>query len=103
MAKWIKAAREDEFNRVKGVTIGDKKIALFKLEGKVYALNNVCSHEYTLLTEGDIFEDEVYCPLHGSPFDIRTGEVRGLPATEPVDSYPVKIEDGDIFVNLKGG
>jgi nitrite reductase/ring-hydroxylating ferredoxin subunit len=73
-------------------------LAVFRVGGEFYALDDTCSHEYSRLSEGEILDGEVYCPKHGSRFDLRTGEVRGLPATEPVDSYPVKEEDGKVWV-----
>jgi nitrite reductase/ring-hydroxylating ferredoxin subunit len=73
-------------------------IALFRLENGVYALDDICSHEYSRLSEGEIWEGEVYCPKHGSRFDIRSGAVHGLPATQPVGSHPVKVEGGAIYI-----
>jgi 3-phenylpropionate/trans-cinnamate dioxygenase ferredoxin subunit len=100
MAKWVKAAREDEVSRSARVVLGKNQIALFRLEDGVYALDDICSHEYSRLSEGEIWDDDVYCPKHGSRFEIRTGAVHGLPATKPVKSYPVKIENGEIWVKV---
>jgi nitrite reductase/ring-hydroxylating ferredoxin subunit len=65
----------------------------------VYAINDICSHEETYLTDGEFeVEDmEVECHLHGSRFDVRDGSVRILPATKPVTAYQVKIE-GDVIL-----
>jgi nitrite reductase/ring-hydroxylating ferredoxin subunit len=68
----------------------------------VYALDDVCSHEYSRLSEGEIWDDEVYCPKHGSRFCIRSGDVRSFPAFKPVRSYPVKIENGGIYIKTEG-
>ncbi len=74
-------------------------VGLYRVGNDVYAINDICSHEETYLTEGEFeVEDmEVECPLHGSRFDVRDGSVRILPATKPVASYPVKIE-GDLVM-----
>ena len=77
-----------------------KHIALFKLEDGVYALDNVCSHEYSELAEGMVLDGSVYCPKHGSRFEVRTGRVLDLPATSNVKSYPVKVENDEIFVQI---
>lgn len=66
----------------------------------MYALDNVCSHEYSELSEGMVLDGSVYCPKHGSRFEVRTGKVLDLPATSNVKSYPVRIEDGEIFVQV---
>jgi nitrite reductase/ring-hydroxylating ferredoxin subunit len=85
-----------------GVVFEGKRIALFRLEDGVYALDDVCSHEFSLLSEGEVWNGEVSCAKHGSRFNIRTGAVRGLPATQPVRAYRAKVEDGAIYVELEG-
>ncbi len=78
-------------------------VGLYRVGADVYAINDICSHEETYLTDGDFeVEDmEVECPLHGSRFDVRDGSVRILPATKPVASYPVKIEGDLVLVGPK--
>ncbi|AFG37755.1 Rieske (2Fe-2S) protein [Spirochaeta africana] len=100
MAKWVRAAHIDDFQRSHAFRHKRKYIALFKLEDGVYALDNVCSHEYSELSEGMVLDGSVYCPKHGSRFEVRTGKVLDLPATSNVKSYPVRIEDGEIFVQV---
>jgi nitrite reductase/ring-hydroxylating ferredoxin subunit len=110
---WIEIAKLQEFEPSQGVAgtpaagtpaagipaeCRGHPLALFKLQDGVYALDDICSHEHSRLSEGDIWDDEVYCPKHGSRFNIRTGAVKGLPAIKPVRSYPVKIEGDSIFV-----
>ena len=103
MADWRLAASEaDLVNRMR-VEIDGYGYALFKLDDGIYALDDVCSHEYSQLSEGEIWDSDVYCPKHGSRFDIRTGAVRSFPAIKPVDSYPIKVEDGDIYIDIEGG
>jgi 3-phenylpropionate/trans-cinnamate dioxygenase ferredoxin component len=85
-----------------GVVCGGRRLALFRLEDGIYALDDVCSHEFSLLSEGEVWQAEVSCAKHGSRFNIRTGAVRGLPATLPVRKYAVKVEGGGIFVELDG-
>jgi len=77
-------------------------LAVFRVNGEYFALDDVCSHEYSRLSEGEILDGEVYCPKHGSRFDLRTGEVRGLPATQPVRAYEVKEEGGKVWVRCSG-
>ena len=65
-------------------------------------MRDVCSHAEVPLSEGEIYDHTVECWLHGSCFDLRTGQPTGLPATEPVPVYPVKIEGDDVYVAAHG-
>ncbi|MFI6822471.1 non-heme iron oxygenase ferredoxin subunit [Micromonospora sp. NPDC050187] len=69
-------------------------------DGCFYAVHDECSHAAVALSEGEVSGCTLECWLHGSRFDLRTGEPSGLPATEPVPVYPVEVRDGDIYVSL---
>lgn len=69
-------------------------------DGNFYAVYDECSHAQIALSEGEIEGCTLECWLHGSRFDLRTGEPTGPPATEPVPTYPVEIHDGDIYVDM---
>jgi 3-phenylpropionate/trans-cinnamate dioxygenase ferredoxin component len=69
-------------------------------DGGYYAVYDQCSHERIALSEGEVDGCTLECWLHGSRFDLRTGKPTGLPATEPVQTYPVDIRDGDLYVTL---
>jgi 3-phenylpropionate/trans-cinnamate dioxygenase ferredoxin subunit len=99
---WKKVAEEALVGEEEGlgVVCYGRRLVLFRLEDGIHVLDDVCSHEYSLLSEGEIWDDEVHCAKHGSRFNIRTGAVRGLPATLPVRVYPVKVEDGSVYVEL---
>ena len=75
-------------------------VGIFRRGHDVYAISDICTHEETHLTEGefDVDELEVECPLHGSRFNVATGDVRILPATKPVDTYTIVIEGGLVQV-----
>jgi 3-phenylpropionate/trans-cinnamate dioxygenase ferredoxin subunit len=68
--------------------------------GEVLAISDLCSHEEIELSDGDLDGEDVECPAHGSRFNVRTGEVSGLPAEDPVATYPVTIEDGKIIIDV---
>ena len=84
---------------MKQVAIGEQLVGLYRCQDAVYAMGDICSHEYAHLSDGDFDceEFEVECPLHGARFDVRTGDVLSLPATKPVNTYQVKIE-GDLVL-----
>ena len=69
-------------------------------DGTYHAVYDECTHQEVPLSEGEVDGCTVECWLHGSRFDVRTGEPTGLPATEPVAVYPVDIRDGDIYISL---
>ena len=71
-------------------------------DGRFYAIDDTCSHEEYSLSEGELWGMSVECPRHGSRFDVRTGAVTGLPAVFPVKTYPVTVEDDDVYVELGG-
>jgi 3-phenylpropionate/trans-cinnamate dioxygenase ferredoxin component len=98
MAHWIKVASAGELVSTMSVDVDGQPVALFRTDEGVFALDDICSHEYSLLSEGDVWAGEVYCQKHGSRFNLRTGAVTGLPATKPVRTWDVKVEDGEIWV-----
>jgi len=69
-------------------------------DGTIHAAYDECSHEQIALSEGEVDGCTVECWLHGSRFDLRTGEPTGLPATEPIPVYPVEVHGDDIYVSL---
>ena len=82
------------------VMLDGHTVALVNAGGTFYALGDTCSHEEASLSDGEVLEDEhcIVCPLHGAEFSLRTGEPLTLPATEPVPTYEVRVEDGAILV-----
>jgi 3-phenylpropionate/trans-cinnamate dioxygenase ferredoxin subunit len=69
-------------------------------DGRFYAIRDECSHAAVPLSEGEVEGCTLECWLHGSRFDLRTGNPTGLPATVPVPIYPVEIRDGFVFVSV---
>jgi 3-phenylpropionate/trans-cinnamate dioxygenase ferredoxin component len=69
-------------------------------DGNFYAIGDTCTHEDYSLSEGDLWDMSVECPRHGSRFDVRTGAVTGLPAVIPAQTYPVTVEDSDVYVEV---
>ena len=83
-----------------GLEIDGEPVCLIRTGEEVFALRDVCSHAEVPLSEGEIYDHTVECWLHGSCFDLRTGAPTGLPATEPVPVYPVKIEGDEVYVAI---
>jgi len=87
--------------RVRIVEIGDKEVALCNVNGAVFAIANVCTHDDGPLGEGRLLGDEIECPRHGARFCVRTGEVRSLPASVPVPALAVKVEGDKVLVSVE--
>ncbi len=77
-----------------------KTLALFNLGGTFFAIDNACTHVGGPLGEGQVNGDVVTCPWHGSRFEIKTGKVVGPPATRNVGTYPTRVQDGAVYVDV---
>jgi nitrite reductase/ring-hydroxylating ferredoxin subunit len=96
MAEFVFAAKIDDIpvGRAKTVSLGEKRIALFNVEGAFYAIDDTCLHRGGPLSEGELEGCVVTCPWHGWKYDIRTGEMTMNPATR-VNCYQARVESGD--------
>ncbi|HEV3379818.1 MAG TPA: non-heme iron oxygenase ferredoxin subunit [Trebonia sp.] len=83
------------------VELAGEPVAVVRAGGEVFAIRDVCSHAEVPLSEGEVDGCTIECWLHGSRFDLRTGKPTGMPATEPVPVYPVKIEGDDVLVGIE--
>ena len=99
---YVSVARVGEIppGGVKTMRVGDQEIAVFNLAGSYHVMDDVCTHDGGPLAEGIIAEHVIECPRHGARFDIRTGAVLGMPATQPVTTYPVRVHGDEIQVDL---
>ncbi|MQA63034.1 MAG: Rieske 2Fe-2S domain-containing protein [Actinophytocola sp.] len=82
-----------------GVKVDGERVLLANLGGEFYAIGGICTHERANLDEGALHEGVVYCPLHYSAFDVRSGEVLGPPADKPARAYSVEVENGKVLVS----
>ena len=82
------------------VMVGTEPVALYKLDGKIYATTNICTHEECELDENHMIHGEVVeCTCHGSQFNVKTGAVVLPPAAEPLKTYQVSVEEEDVYIN----
>ena len=100
--QFIKIARLQDLKTSKLMCVKPEgmRIALAYVDGKVFAVDDLCSHEDASLAKGSLHGECVKCPLHGSRFDLNTGAALDEPAEDPVTTYAVKIEGDDILVQL---
>ena len=99
---WLRAAARSDLGQgeVLGVEVAGHAIALYDVDGDIFATDNICTHAYARLSDGWLDGDLIECPLHAARFDVRTGKVLDPPATEDLKTYPVRVVDGEIQVNL---
>ena len=103
MADWVRvaAAADVAEGNVLGVRVGEREIALYHLPGGEYrASDNVCTHEYALLSDGWLEDGCIECPLHAGRFDIRTGKAMCAPVDRGLAIFEVKVEGDALLVNL---
>ena len=85
-------------SQMKAVEVAGEKICVANIEGKYYAIGNVCTHVGGPLAEGTLEGYEVECPWHGSKFDVRTGEVTRSPATRSEPTFELKVDGNNILI-----
>ena len=100
--KWITVASRNAVDpgSVIGVKAGELDVALYNIDGEIYATHNICTHAMAYLSDGWLEGDIIECPLHGGRFEAKTGKGLGAPITCDVETLPVRIEGSDIQVNV---
>ena len=95
----IAAASEIGAGEMKSVDVSGDLILLANVDGKIYAVSDVCTHEECTLSDGGILEGgEVECECHGARFDVTNGKVTQEPAEEPLKTYDVSVKGDDVIV-----
>ena len=99
---WIEALAFDDvfMGDVMSLTVADRELALYGINGEVFVTDNLCTHGMARLCDGFLEGHEIECPVHQGRFDVRTGVATCAPATAPIRVYPVKIEAGRVWVQL---
>lgn len=99
---WLEAAAFSDVPQddVIGVEVAGRDIALYNVEGEVYATDNICTHGNARLCDGFLDGHEIECPMHQGKFDVRNGHTTCSPVTESLRSYPVKIEAGRVYLAI---
>jgi len=102
MSNWTDVAAATDLFDGAGIPVmsAGHEIAIFSVEGEVFALDNLCTHGDARLCDGFVEGHQVECPFHQAQFSLRDGTVSCGPATEPVKSWPVKIEHGRVWLQL---
>lgn len=101
MAAFVKVASVSDvpLGEMMIVDLDGQEIVIANLGGEFVAFQNECTHRGGPLGEGLLVDGTVECPFHAGQFDVRTGEAISPPPTEPINTYPVQVEDGEIRVS----
>lgn len=102
---WIPVADLAEFEDcpVLAREAGGVSLALYRVDGTVYATQGLCTHAGVSLAGGEIVEGYIECPAHYGLFEIATGRAQGGPVCRDLTTYPVRVEDGRVFVEVAPG
>jgi 3-phenylpropionate/trans-cinnamate dioxygenase ferredoxin subunit len=104
VASWVEVGRIEDVppGHAARVEIGDVPVAIFNVDGEFFCVDDTCTHAEASLSDGDLDVSRcvIECPLHGSAFDLRTGDPLSLPAVEPVHVHHIDTSDGVIRVAL---
>ncbi len=102
---FVKVAEVSEISPgdMKVVEVGEDQILLINVDGNIHACDDICSHAYASLSEGDLNGEEVECPLHGSAFNVTTGEALTPPAEDKIRIFEVRIDGQDVLVGPAKG
>lgn len=97
---WIEIAAATDIpdGAARTFTVESSRIAVTRVQGRLYAVQDLCTHDGGPLASGQLDGFEIQCPRHGARFDVRDGSVRRMPAIDPIATYAVKETDGKIFV-----
>jgi 3-phenylpropionate/trans-cinnamate dioxygenase ferredoxin subunit len=100
MSEWVDAVDQNALADGEHVVIDvdGVDVAVFKIDGRFYAIEDVCTHDGAEIASGELDGDEIICPRHGARFCVKTGEVKAPPAYEDIACFPVRIENGRVQV-----
>ena len=100
--QWIAVAAQAEVpeNDVLGVEVNRREIALYNVDGEVFATDGYCTHGHARLCDGFLEGEEIECPLHQGRFNVKTGRAACAPVQVDVATFPVQIRDGQVMLKL---
>jgi 3-phenylpropionate/trans-cinnamate dioxygenase ferredoxin subunit len=102
MSQWIDAAALDDIEDEDVIRFdhAERTYAIYRVDGNVYATDGLCTHEQVHLSDGFVMDHVIECPKHNGRFDIRDGRPLCAPVCEKLRTYPAKLEDGRILIEI---
>ena len=103
MSQWVRVSANGDcpVGELRGVMASGVPVVLANVDGTLYALKDRCTHEDYPLSDGELDGSDVVCIYHGARFDACSGARKSLPAIRPVQSFPVEIREGEIYVDVE--
>ena len=100
MTGWVDVVAENALAEGENIVadIEGVDVAVFKIGGQFYAIEDACTHDGAEIASGNIEGDEIICPRHGARFCIKTGAVKSAPAYEDIECFPIQIKKGQVQV-----
>ena len=97
---YLRVSKVEEIlpGQARSFEVEDLQVLICNVDGELYAIEDVCTHDEASFVQGELDGCEIECPRHGARFDVRTGEVLEPPAYEPIQTFKVRIENGMIQV-----
>ncbi len=102
MSEFVKVAKVADMPDPGKLTleVEDSVVVLFRVDGRFYCIDDVCTHDGGPLGEGRLYDHAIACPRHGAKFDIRTGQPLTMPATVPTVVHEVQVQGEDVYVRI---
>ena len=102
MASWVSGGRADDLSpgQVRVVEAGRTRLAVCNVDNAFHCIDDICTHDGGPLDQGELDGVEIECPRHGARFDVTTGRATCMPAVVPVKVYPVRVQDGEIQIQV---
>jgi nitrite reductase/ring-hydroxylating ferredoxin subunit len=102
MTSWRRVAALSELpdGAAYPITLDDTRLALYRIDGAVHAVDDVCTHEYVRLSDGTLTGRVIECPLHRARFDVVSGRCLARPAERDLETYAVRVDGDAVFVSL---
>jgi 3-phenylpropionate/trans-cinnamate dioxygenase ferredoxin component len=101
---WIEACDADDIEEEDVIRFdhANQTYAIYRIDDEYYATDGLCTHEQVHLADGLVMDNIIECPKHNGRFDIRTGAAKGAPVCVNLKTYPVRVEDGKVLINIAG-
>ena len=99
---WIEVGKSDSIDMEDLIRFDhdNKTFCVYRIEDGFYATDGMCTHEEVHLEDGLVMDDEIECPMHQGIFNIKTGEAISPPACDDLKTYPVKVENDLVYINI---
>ncbi|HVC53601.1 MAG TPA: non-heme iron oxygenase ferredoxin subunit [Stellaceae bacterium] len=99
---WVRVAARADLaeGEVIGLVVAGREVAIYDLDGELFATDDICTHAYARLSDGWLDRGEIECPLHAGRFDVKTGAATAPPCVDAIKTHPVRLIGDNIEINL---